>query len=483
MNGPLRSPDYDGDAADLVARTLAAVAERTPRRKGIGLAAAALVDPPVPSRPRWLPWAGAAAAALVVASGVALAREERVTEGDDLAVFLDDDRAPDALVPGWLPDGLAPGGDRAETSGLSGLTVDAAVLTPDGEAGSVLGAVVSATSGRTLPREVADRAATALAAAFDAAGDARVEAPGGSQAFVVVGRGAVAPRSVRAVLDALPTGVTRRVGPVEPDLTGWAIQHVSVDWLPDLAPTTSRAYVAGGGRRVELMAMAGDLPGIAEVMGVLAGARPFDVGDGVGWRAPLGGGGKTISYWQLASGRVGAVVDDGLAVEDVRLLAESVEPVEELETVRPTRWLAAASPPGTAPRWLVEYSTWLPGFDDLPCYTVWIEGVVLDPSCGSGPPPDGGSLFARIGAARVGDTTVMFGEVAPTVATVITDAPGARSPSLATLAVHPSEPKGDRLVVDIVDGDPGPGPATWTFLDAGGRVLGSTPVDLDEAVG
>jgi hypothetical protein len=292
----------------------------------------------------------------------------------------------------------------------------------------------------------------------------------------------VAPDELDAVLDALPTGVTRRVGPVDPDLGEWGIEPVSVEWLPGLAPTTSRTYVASGGRRVELLAMAGDMPGIADVMGVLAGAEPFDVGDGIGWRAPLGGPGQTVTFWQLASGRVGAVVDDGLAIEDVRQLAESVEPVQEVDTVHPTQWVAAESPPGTAPRWIVQYSSWLPGEDDLPCYTVWVEGVVLQPWCGPGP-PEGGSLFARIGEARVGNATVLFGEVAPIVVTVTTDTPGARSASLTPIAVQPSEPKSDRLIVAIVDGDPGPGPSTWRFLDAAGAELESILVELDEAGG
>jgi hypothetical protein len=484
MNAPLRSPGYDREAADLVGRALAAVAERTPPRRGIGLAPAALVDPPRPSRPRWLPWVGAAAAALVVASGVALAREERVIEGDDLAVFFDDDRAPAALVPGWLPDGVTATTTEPEVSGNSGVTVDAAVLTPDGGVGTVLGAVVSTTSGRALPREVSDRVASALTAAFDAAGDPRVEADGGSQAYVVLGRDGAASAALSAVMDVLPTSMFPRVGLVAGDLPGWAVQRVAVDWLPDLTPTTSRTYEADGGRRVELMAMAGDLPGVADVAGLLEGAEPFAVGDGLGWRAPLGGGDETVSYWQLASGRVGAVVDDGLPVEEVRQLAESVEPVQEVDTVRPTRLLAGESSPATRPRWLVEWSSWLPGQADLPCYTVWVEGEVLGPDCGGGPQEDG-LLFDGIGdgAVRVGDTTVVFGEVSPTVAKVTTDAPGARSPSVVTLAVQPSEPTSHSLVVAIVDGDPPLGLSTWRFLDAAGQELLRTQLDLGEMSG
>ena len=119
----------------------------------------------------------------------------------------------------------------------------------------------------------------------------------------------------------------------------------------------------------------------------------------------------------------------GLPVEVVQRLAESVEPVGEVDTLTPGRRLAAASPPGNGPRWLVEWSSRLPGFDELPCYTVWIEGQVLEPTCGAGPP------------------------------------------------------EGDRLVVALVDGDPGRGPSTWRFLDAADRDLGSVPLDLGEVGG
>ena len=66
------SPRYDGDAADVVTRTLRAVAATTPRRSGIGLAPGPIAAPPVPTRPGWLKWVGGAVAAWLWSSTAAI---------------------------------------------------------------------------------------------------------------------------------------------------------------------------------------------------------------------------------------------------------------------------------------------------------------------------------------------------------------------------------------------------------------------------
>jgi hypothetical protein len=291
---------------------------------------------------------------------------------------------------------------------------------------------------------------------------------------VVVPRGQVDPAVKAAAADALRQGVGGAVSKL--GALGWEVRRLDVGWLPALAPTTRGVYEDEDGSRVELMAAAGDLPGMADVASLLDGAEPFPVGGAMGWRAPVGDGGTTVTVWQVAAGRIGAIRDDGLTVDAVRALAESVLPVEPAPGARPVARVAGQSPPGSEPRWVVEWDSRLAGFEEAPCNTVWVEGDIVGPSCGMTPPSEAFLSFGP--AARVDGTTVVYGQLAAHVATVTTDAPGAREPVLPTFPLDALDPASIRFVLAVVDGDGGGERSTWTFLDASGVVVGSTELDL-----
>ena len=183
--------------------------------------------------------------------------------------------------------------------------------------------------------------------------------------------------------------------------------------------------------------------------------------------------------WQMAAGRLGAIVDDGLPADEVRAIAESVLPAAPAPAAVPGPLVRVAgrSPAGAEPRWVVEWASWLPGMEESPCYTVWVEGEVVGPGCGL--TPAGPSAFRSIGAvARVAGTTVVFGELAANVVTVATDAPGAAEPSTATQPLDPQDPAGNRFFVAFVHGDGGGDRSTWTLLDASGQVVDMRAIDL-----
>ena len=281
------SPRYDEDAADVVTRTLLAVAATTPRRSGIGLAPGPIAVPPVPTRPAWLKWVGGAVAAAVVAAGLAWAERDGPPVGGQSVAFIGAADAPPELVPGRLPESVVPAREPAAEVGVSGVTVDAVVLGPGEQAGDVVGAVVATTDGRPLPETLPDYVAAVLADTVGAAvADASVVAPAeSSRAYLAVPRGAVGPGAVDTVLDVLDDGAFADPG-ADPRLATWRREQVPVDWLPALAPTTRRGYEGDGGTDVELMAVAADLPGVAAIAGLLEGAEPFVVGGATGWRAP-----------------------------------------------------------------------------------------------------------------------------------------------------------------------------------------------------
>jgi hypothetical protein len=107
--------------------------------------------------------------------------------------------------------------------------------------------------------------------------------------------------------------------------------------------------------------------------------------------------------------------------------------------------VAGQSPPGAAPRCVVEWDSRLAGSEE---------------------------------AARVDGTTVVYGQLAAHVATVTTDAPGAREPVLPTFPLDALDPASIRFPLAVVDGDGGGERSTWIFLDASGVVVGSTELDL-----
>ena len=107
--------------------------------------------------------------------------------------------------------------------------------------------MVSTTTGRPLTEELISRVAAALIEAYGAAGDGGVHPvpEGSNRAVLALSRDGVAPRAVGTVLDVLPEGVPRPL--IDARLEGWGVTRVAVDWLPGLAPTTSRTYEVDGG--------------------------------------------------------------------------------------------------------------------------------------------------------------------------------------------------------------------------------------------
>jgi hypothetical protein len=105
----------------------------------------------------------------------------------------------------------------------------------------------------------------------------------------------------------------------------------------------------------------------------------------------------------------------------------------------------------------------------------------MNRSCGLEVPTDT-NLYGFGAATQVDEATVIYGLMAPTVATVETDATGAEHPSVEALPLDPDDPAGLRYVVMIIHGGRDE-PQTFRFLGADGQVLETRSVDLNEVGG
>lgn len=483
---------YDTEAATLVARTLAAVAEAGPGAVGdeedrhddrllAAIPSAAMVGR-ARSRGRRRPGVRAAvaatAAALAMLAGVALWPGDR----SDLTIGpAGQDETPPPPAPGWLPGGTSADPDPLPATGDTGLDVDAAVLAlqeGEGRGGEVLVAAVSHRDGTAVEGYEADWVATRLAGMFAGADDDAVVVVGGDdpRGYVAVPRGGASSDQAQETVDAYAAGA------LEASAGVWSVQRVPVGWVPGLAPTTGQGFTSGDGTStLEVYLVAGDLPGGAQLGAVLGPIETRQVGDVSGWWWSPSGPEHEALLWQAAPGTIGVAVAGGLAPDDVVRVAESVDPAGAPSGGDGSvSRVVAESNEGADVPYRVEWEDRIPGEDEGPCVTLVLEGEApVGPLCGFDHPDATFTQFGWVG--RAGDADVFWGILGPAVARVTIDHPDGTSSSVQALPLDQGDPDSMRFVVVTVP-SLDDGTSTARLLDRDGRALDSLSFDRSHAM-
>jgi hypothetical protein len=332
-----RSPDYDSEAADLVARTLRAVALDT----DVALRDEAPV--PVASLPAPIDLgahrhrrvtrtvaATAAAAAVLVAALVWAGRNPSDPSGPavtgDLGTTPGTDAPEGDLGPIVPPLRLVspPAGFVEDPQGNVDWTPPvvsyATLLRRDGDA--VVAAVVNWPDGEPAAEDELDVLVQSLARVTGATGTVRTTlVPAESAAYITLPLDDVDPEAVIQIEDAM---VPEGPGPAADFPPGWTTEPVVLDWVPDASPTTAARFTGPGDRQLDLYTVAAAVSDLADVPALVPGAEPFLVGDLAGWQATVGS--ESVFVWQAAPGIVGVVITDEATAAEVPGMVASMPP-------------------------------------------------------------------------------------------------------------------------------------------------------------
>ena len=478
------APDHD-EVADLVTRTLQAVADATPVAARPPRALPGRIIPldgrPAPSgtaarrRSRWAVAAAAAAAVAVVAAGIVPLRSwlDR-GPGPRPAVRIDDPATggttPAArLVPTWLPAGLPLAGRPLEPRGTPSVGVQASLWTRDHHDAALVAAVIAAPAGNTVSAATVDQTAAGIAGLFgERPADAAFKARRGDRGYVVVRRG-------DATLDQLRTAGTRLYDSHQLDAVSpgddWGWHGFDLGWVDGAAVTTGTFHAAGD-RSVEVSTVAGEFPG-AEVLVPLVGATPL-AGAPSAWSWRPGNGDHVEVLWPVAAGVTGRIVARGLSPADLGRVIAGLRP-EGIPSSAPNVRATTLSAPGAAVPYAVQWAgpSTLTGLREQPCTTLWVDGQIVGPACGT-------DAMGPSVVARTDTVDVIFDVVEARVSRVTTGNP--RVPGTATHALVPTDPTGgERWVVLTVPR--GPSSIHLDYRTADGRVLSGTDVPLEGAIG
>jgi hypothetical protein len=474
---------YDAQAAELVTRTLAAVAGATDvadEERISGSDRVARLDtlplPPRGGRHRRVLRAAiglsAAAAAAVAAFVVVRDDPSDVTTGPTRE---GEESAPPVPHTRWLPDGFAETAGPQPVGDID-LEVEAVVVGVPGGS-EVLVASVTHEDGRAVESYEADWVVDRLTGVFGISDDEAVVhvADGDGRAFVAVPRGGLASEEVDAIVAYMAT--VAPFGPGTAPSEGMTVDPVRVDWAPGLAPTRSQAFASGdeGVVSLEVYFVAGQLPDEAQLDLLLGGVDEQPVGDVIGWRWRPESSDQEVLLWQEAPGTIGSVVAGGLSPDEVVHVAESVEP-------NPTPpiliWEIGRSNEGADVEYSVEWAEawpeiWSgeadePDLTEGPCARLEVAGEALAPVCGLDDPA---ATYVTFDPAAIGESQDLYwGIVGPSVATVELDQSGDPPVSAEALPLNRGDPDSMRYVV-ITAPHPDVGTTTARFLDGGGNVL------------
>jgi len=479
--------DHD-EVADLVTRTLQAVADATPVAARPPRDLPGLViplgtrspSPAVARRSRWVVAAGAVAAALVAGGLVPLRSWLDGDPGQRPAVRIDDPATGGTmpagrLVPTWLPAGLPRAGRPLAARGTAGTRVQASLWTRDNDDAALVTAVIDGPAGTAVSADTVDQTAVGITGLFgQGPGDSVVTGRSGGRGFVAVRRGGATLSQARTAVDRLAAG--QQLDKASPG-GDWDWHGFDLGWVEGAAVTTGTLHAAGG-RSVEISTVTGEFPG-ADVLVPLVGARPLAGAPSAwAWRP----GDRTEVLWPVAAGVTGRVVAHGLSPAELARVITGLRPVG-LPPSAPNVRATYLSTPGAAVPFAVQWEGRSPlaaldapsGGREGPCTTLWVAGRIIGPACGAGPEDMGPSVVART------DTVdVIFDVVGAQVSRVTTGNP--RVPGGATHPLVPTDPTGgDRWVVLTVPR--GPTSLHLDYRAADGRVVSSTDVELEGALG
>jgi hypothetical protein len=481
-----RSPDYDAEAADLVARTLRAVAADTKVAGHDALASpvARLAAPTdlTGRRSRRLPrtLVASAAAAAVLVAALVWAGSEASDPSDTTSLGTPAEgagRAPAEVQPGRLPDGLKPLSDLLADNGVLYDTEAFLMEPPDG--GEILAVVVNWPDAGVSDADELTRIAQALATPIGAeTGPAEVTAPPGeSVGYITLPIGDVNEDDVSTVNDMLrEQGIgVQQLG----SAYGWLGHAVDVSWVPGVAPTVGRRY-ADDGSTLDVYTAFGDIAGAMDMTRLMSDATPYPVNGNMGWQTTTRAGGSMV-VWQAAPGTVAAIVAGEDVADDIPAVIESIPAPEPKPGEHPNWRLVERSEEGDVP-WVVEAGDFVPGIAERPCMSLWVAGQVPVQACSLAQmPADLTDSFGPLTQVD-DDITVVFGLFAPTVASVETEAARAEHARVEAQPFDPADPMSQRYAVMIVHGGRGE-PQTFRLLDAQGEVLDTRSFNLNEVGG
>jgi hypothetical protein len=482
-----RSPDYDIEAADLVARTLRAVAADTDvaGRDDVAVPIGGLPAPVDLAtrrsrRLRRTVLASAAAAAVLVAGVVWVGHDpSRPSNTSAIGAPVDGTGlAPAEIVPDHIPDGLEP---------LPGLHMDQGVLyntqafllePPEG--GQLLTVVVTPPDGALPTADDLSRMADALSmmTGTETGRSYLTAAPNGEPVgYVTLPIGDVGENVVAMVHDEL---VAQGIGVERFAVdSGWVVRDVDVSWVPGVAPTVGRRY-SDVGRNLDVYAAFGDIASARDTVPLMHDAAPYPVEGNMGWQTTTAEG-DTVVVWQAAPGTIAAVVAGEAVADQVPAVIESMPVPRPTPGDHPDWHLVGRSEDGDVP-WVVEAGQFLPGIAERPCMNLWVAGQVPLGSCSLAQMPTSYSDQFSTLTQVDDDVSVVFGLFAPAVASVATDAPGAEHATVEAQPFDPGDPMSLRYAVMIVHGGKEQ-PQTFRFLDAQGEVLDTRTLNLNEVGG
>jgi hypothetical protein len=482
-----RTPTADIPTADLVRRTLQAVADAVPvddrpaADRLVVQLAPSIPTAATPGPNRWRRGRRSAAAVLGAAAAlvVAVLAVQAGGDGNEAGPATDlSDPASVQFVPDWLPDDVTiEVGLVGRVSGIE-LALDAALLrSPDGT-GDVLVAALERSDGRPIGEQQVRKVRNAIDTPTARLEDSGAEGRDGSRGWVAVSRGSAsrddALAAGAALMDAaVPIDSTDPADPADwaDVLPGWTPQPVPLGWLPDFAPTYRTRY-AGDDRSVDVLTVVGDLPPADVLPTLLVDARTVTVRGQQGWISSLPSAGSDMLVWREAPGLVGAVIATELSSDELVQVADGLRVAEQPAGDADVEVVAGGDVEGMAYR-IERQDTRSEGR----CVTLYVDDVATGPSCGLDP-PDG--TVRQIGPVeRNDDVTLVWGILAADVheATVGPFAT-VRAPALP---VDPDDPASLRYVLLALPHQSSP--VDITLSDAEGHALAVTTVDLQGTIG
>jgi hypothetical protein len=483
--------DYDAAAAELVVRTLRAVADATPvASKSIDFDAMVVplaqadLDRPTRRRrrARWLVGITAAAAAAVVVAVVWARDDERVQTSPSDGAIAADPPPSTRMAPGWLPEGFSAEPTEITRSPSLGMRVEGALLRSPASGAEIV--AVSIESGHeegdanlAMGQRI-ERVRMAVEGVFRPA-DGRhiVTDAAGPRGAVAMARDGASPAGANAVVARLLEGMA----PVDATADGWTATPLRLDWLPGIAPQVVTTHWSDDGMSaVAVTTLGGQLPGPDVIESLLADVEPTQLRGLPAWTFAPEGSDDTILLWQEAPGLV-VTVTGGLSPDQLRRVAEGL--------------VAADGPPGgleSRPT-VIDEGT-IAGLDYRversagegtgvsDCVTLILaDQAVSEPACTRTREPRTYATSLEP-VAHVDDITLVWGLMPPEVQTVTAN--DSSSSSAETLAVDRSDPDSARYVLVPVARD-GPSRLTFTLRDRNWQSMGTfTPgFSLDDLAG
>jgi hypothetical protein len=470
--------DYDAAAAELVVRTLRAVAEATPvASKSIDFDAMVVplardIDRSIRRRrrARWLVGLAAVAAAVLVVAVVWARDDGRVETSPSDGAIATDPPPSTRMAPGWLPEGFSAEPTEITRSQGLGMRVEGALLRSPASGAEIV--AVSIESGQddrdanVVMGQRVERVRMALEGVFrPPTGDHMVTDSAGPRGAVAMARGGASPTRARAAVDRLLEGIA----PVDATAEGWTATPLPLDWLPGIAPQVVTTHWSDDGMSaVAVTTVSGQLPRPDVIESLLADVEPTQLRGLPAWTFAPQNSDDMMLLWQEAPGLV-VTVTGGLSPDALRLVAEGLVAIDDPPGGSETRPSVIAEGTIAGLDYRVERSAG-EGTALGDCVTLVLEDqAASEPACTrTGDKPTYATWLEPV--ATVDDITLVWGLMPPDVQTVTAN--DSSSSSAETLAVDPSDPDSARYVLLPVAGD-GPPRVTFTLRDRNGQSMGT----------